>query len=271
MGEPTPEVANRTYKIEIEKHSPILVGYCFHRTIRGQFTSHLVALIAQLNNLGFKIYTTCRGGTYIGQLRNLLLEEAVKSGCKKLLMIDDDIYFRIPSILRLLSFDVPFIGVPYLCRAAIWEQQDGQKMGPMKPAFQINHEFPSPSQIVSFINDARENDTLVEVDYVGTGVFLMDVAAAVKVKDKGWFNHIEDLGDDVAFCKRARQAGFKILVDFSTEVSHVCEYPLSMIDYVRSCASELKQPLNIVEFLDRDPTAPVEQTKTETGSEKTDV
>lgn len=66
-------------------------------------------------------------------------------------------------------------------------------------------------------------DTPFEVGGCGFGCVLMptEAAVAVSLNFKQMFNPMKGVGEDLAFCWRARQSGYKIICDPSIQLGHV--------------------------------------------------
>ena len=64
---------------------------------------------------------------------------------------------------------------------------------------------------------------LSEVEGVGFGCVLVgtDVLMSIASKDWRWFEPLKGFGEDLSFCWRARECGYKILLDPSVKCGHV--------------------------------------------------
>ncbi len=154
-------------------------------------------------------------GTLLPQQRSTLVENAKAADASHLLWIDADMRFPKDGLLRLLAHDTAIVGANYSTRRP-----------PILPTAQHaehGHLFTTP--------DATG---LVEVSHIGMGFLLtrMEVFATLSKpyfalgysrSDDGW------VGEDVFFCRQARQAGFVTFVDqdLSKEVRHLGEVPFA--------------------------------------------
>lgn len=59
----------------------------------------------------------------------------------------------------------------------------------------------------------------MEVDAVGAGCLLVHREVFDSL-GSGWYDTVRGLGEDISFCVKARQAGYKILCDTDIELSH---------------------------------------------------
>lgn len=70
-------------------------------------------------------------------------------------------------------------------------------------------------------NEYPEDD-IFEIEGMGFGCVLMssDVLFDVAAKYKDWFSPLGRVGEDLSFCWRARQCGYKIFADPSIQLGH---------------------------------------------------
>jgi GT2 family glycosyltransferase len=68
--------------------------------------------------------------------------------------------------------------------------------------------------------------TLFECDAIGTGCLLIKADVFKKISKPWFFYGAEDrmIGEDIYFCEKAKEAGFKIWCDPNLEVGHLGEY-----------------------------------------------
>jgi len=164
-----------------------------------------------------------RSSSVLPQLRNMLVKDAIEWGANYLLWIDGDQSFPDDALLRLLSLNLPVVGVNYPRRAA-----------PHYPtAVGLNGELLYTTEAA-----ARAGE-VVPVLSMGFGCCLMDMtifeaihsrALADGKSEIGPLFAMELLGDgtryigeDVYFFRRAREAGVEVYVDqlLSWSIGHV--------------------------------------------------
>lgn len=142
--------------------------------------------------------------------RNILTEGALKDipGLTHLLFIDDDMIFEPGAFDRLLAHDLPIVGG--LCH---------NRRPPYMPIL-----MRSCGDGYAFMYDYdREVDSrgLVEVDATGCAFLLVKREVFEKIGEKPFTQ--EGYGEDVAFCRKAKAAGYTIHVDPTVEIGHVGE------------------------------------------------
>ena len=164
-------------------------------------------------------------GPRIAAARNRLVETFIKGGCDWLLMADTDMVFK-ASDLELL-FDVadpklaPIVGG--LCFAGGFDE-------PVKATLYSFNQPESGLKIVEPIVDYPK-DGICEVDATGAAFLLMhrDALIAIGKQNEGhspWFTEGMQLGnagvgEDIAFCVRARQLGIPIYVHTGAKIGHI--------------------------------------------------
>jgi hypothetical protein len=149
--------------------------------------------------------------TLIPSSRHNLVLQAAAVEAKHLLFVDSDMRFPPDALLRLLSHKQPIVAANYATRRAPVQtvaERDGKRL------------------VL-----APDASGLIEVDWVGTGLMLVDMDV-FKTLPAPWFHlmyHPEESsysGEDVWFCRHARAHGIRVLVDqdLSHQVGHVGEF-----------------------------------------------
>lgn len=154
-------------------------------------------------------------GSLIYTSRNNLAAEAVKHGMDYVFWLDSDMLFPPDTLEKLLDDikkqegDVIMTGM--YCR----------RVAPFHPTVFETLEIVDD---VSTWTDYKEiPDGLFEVQGCGFGCVLAPTSVFVDVQAKfgHMFSPIGDVGEDLSFCWRARQCGWKIICDPSIELGHV--------------------------------------------------
>jgi len=174
-------------------------------------------------------------GTSIHTQRNQIADATLANDSEGLLFIDDDHVFAANAFLRLLDWNLPFVGGFYVT-----------KTDPHFTSCLIEQgRDDSPDRFRSLNIDEILSGGLVDVDVLGMGFTWIrrDVFEAVRLADlpgwlavdpsrtpeqyKSWFEmrmpgmHSDFGTDDIAFCLKARNAGFRPVVDTSLKIPHL--------------------------------------------------
>lgn len=149
----------------------------------------------------------------IARIRNDLVTQALDSGCTHLLMLDTDQVYRDSDLIaKLLLHDLDVVnGLVYrryppfdhLCMK--WDDNE-------KRYYKADDE-------------EVFKKGLVEVDATGTGCVLYKTDVFKKIKQP-WFefnvdDHGKAIGEDINFCKKLKEQGYKLFVDCSVNIGHL--------------------------------------------------
>jgi len=145
----------------------------------------------------------------IDTLRNDIVENALKLGISKLIMLDVDMVYHPKTITSLLGRNLPIVGALSFRR---YPPFDSIMLKLTDTGYQS-------------INDWEDGE-IVEVDATGAACIMYDMSIFKKMPGP-WFKfrkHPEtglSIGEDVGFCQELQAAGYKIFVDTSVPSSHL--------------------------------------------------
>jgi GT2 family glycosyltransferase len=171
--------------------------------------------------------TKYKKSTYIHTARNCFVYDAVDLGANFLMFIDADMSFAPIAFNNLvkhsLELDADVIGGLYVSR---YDETKNiiKEIITDKEGFKVLHDI---EKIPTF-------DKPFEVDGLGTGFMLINMRVFQKL-DPPFFYYPNpkdfglkevpfpknELGDDISFCMKVRQAGMKIYCDPTFELGHV--------------------------------------------------
>lgn len=152
-------------------------------------------------------------GTYIHKARQTLAEELLTAGCDVIVWFDSDMRFPVDTIHRLLSHGKDIVGANYVTRT------------------HTPHFVSISEDGMSRVPTTHESEGLEKVGSIGMGVCLTHASVFEKLphpEENWWFwfdrdQHLQHIGEDVFFCRAAREAGFDVWVDhdLSKQVRHI--------------------------------------------------
>lgn len=158
---------------------------------------------------GFRVfgYPIMASGSGIAQNRNTLVQRALNNeDLTHVLFVDDDQMFPADTIHRLMAHDKDIIGANIVRKES----------NPRTNARDLNG--------VDCVWTSKGSIGIQEVDYVGTGLILIKKEVFETLGMPYFFYDVkEGIGEDVFFCMRAREKGYKVYIDhdLSKEVKHV--------------------------------------------------
>jgi len=182
--------------------------------VHTMFTYDLVNMVANHTlNTNDAISLKISQGTLIANQRAELCLDAMREKCTHVLFIDSDMRFPHDMIERLLQHDLDIVAT-----------NCARRRMPTGPTAQIYKENGERELVYTM----PESTGLQEVGSVGMGVMLIKANVFAKLAEP-WFEtpwrHDKRgyIGEDVFFCKKAREAGFKIWIDHdvSKEIGHI--------------------------------------------------
>jgi hypothetical protein len=152
-------------------------------------------------------------GTLIQNQRADLCLDAMREGCSHILFIDSDMTFPQDMIQRLLARDVDIVAA-----------NCARRRMPTGPTAQNYDENGKRKAVYTM----PESSGLEEIGSVGTGIMLIK-RNVFEGMTEPWFDMPWQtgtrgyMGEDVFFCKKAQELGFKVYIDHdvSKEIGHI--------------------------------------------------
>ena len=153
-------------------------------------------------------------GSLIYNSRNELARQAIKMGADYVMWFDSDMQFQPDTLKRMLSImeanDLDILSGVYY-----------RRVPPYTPVLFEKLEMDS-NQHCEHLSMAKVPDGLFEVEAIGFGCVLMTTSVLLDViaKFRDAFSPIGRVGEDLSFCIRARECGYKIFADSSIQLGH---------------------------------------------------
>lgn len=177
------------------------------------------AAVASLMTLNLPPNTVVElhGFSLVYEARERVCQKALDMGLDWIMMVDSDMVIPSDTVHRLLAHNLPIVSglafkrsPPYQCCAyERVEETDGGW----------------------FLRALREwPEGLMEVAGVGTACILIR-REALEAIPQPWFFPVPGLGEDLAFCDRARKAGIPIRVDTTIKTRHLTTIGVSEEHY----------------------------------------
>ena len=151
------------------------------------------------------------GRLIITQARNLFAEDAMNTGADYILFIDTDQTYPVETLERVLVHDKDICGMLYFMRRL-----------PAEPCMLRAERHDNRVEYKPIKEYPRG---LLEVDGIGMGFTLIKTHVFRKI-EKPWFWIIyPSVTEDIYFCIKAQQAGYKIFVDTTHPIGHLYNPP----------------------------------------------
>lgn len=191
----------------------ILIAIPCMDSVPAQF-AHSLSLLTSYGIDGVEISVRFNLGSLIYSSRNQLAGLALADDADLIMWFDSDMVFNPDTLIRMLK-DIDdgadFVtGVYY------------RRTEPFTPTLFKSLEIDGNNN-AEFENYEDLPDSLFEVAGCGFGCVLMktDIIRHVYKKFGRLFSPIGEVGEDLSFCWRARQCGYKLMCDPSMEFGHV--------------------------------------------------
>lgn len=153
------------------------------------------------------------GEMLVPYARERLAEGAIEMGCDYLFMVDDDMLAPPDLFYRLAAHDKDIIAPLAFTRnpdhkPVIYETVEG-----------FDKTSGNKYGLTRFVMSYPRNQ-LVQCDAVGFGAILIKTSV-LKAMPKPWFFGMEQTGEDITFCLKAKKLGFQIWMDTSVKLGHL--------------------------------------------------
>jgi len=171
------------------------------------FVESLTRLIVRLKDDGVNFEVKIISGTLVYIARDKLASYAIQQNCTHVLWLDSDVVFG-PDLLDDLLFsetDHIVTGIYHTRRAPY-----------------VSTVFKSIDPVIRFERDEYPHSPFT-VAGCGFGCVLMrtQVLRDVMMAHKTCFSPMLHMGEDIAFCKRATDMGYRITADPSVRLGHI--------------------------------------------------
>ena len=189
----------------------LLIGVPTTDYVHAEFMKSLTALERKLIRDGIDMDEKIISGTLVYIARNKIAQYAMNENFTHVLWLDSDMTFGDGIVDDLL-----FCGKDMVCGAFVGRRQT---FAPC--VYEDTHAFP--------MKKVREfGTTPFQVDGCGFALVLTKTEVLRKVKEQfgTCFTPTEDFGEDLAFCDRAKKAGFEIWCEPTVRPGHMAHIPV---------------------------------------------
>lgn len=175
------------------------------------FVKSLMDLSFRLHRDGVAHEIALEAGTLVYLARNRLANKAINEGFDRVLWLDSDMVFQTDIVDAL-----EFCGKPFVCGAF------QSRRPPYSSCVFKDIRLKSLERVKEY--GLRP----FKVDGCGFACVLMktEVLEAVSRKHGKCFTPMEDYGEDLAFCIRAKEQGYEIWCDPTARVGHIAHVPI---------------------------------------------
>lgn len=197
--------------------------------------TRFVASLVSMNRVGAS-RCSFLSNSLVYDARNMLAAEAIDTGADRILWLDSDMSFDVDLMQRLsadMDTGLDFVTGIYFKRKL-----------PTSPCFYKSAEIESASDGVKGRVEAFSDypkDSLFEVEGAGFGAVMVSTQMVKDVYDTYGYPFAPlpgVLGEDLAFCWRARQLGYKLWADSRIKVKHIGSFAIGEEHYKRQASED---------------------------------
>ena len=194
--------------------SKIIIGTPFKESAPDRYITSLVNMVLYTQAAGHEVaFESSYGGLW--NARDRICRSAIRGKYDYMLQIDSDMTFPPEALCAMLDRNVDICTGVYV----------GQETEHKPVLFTSLHKDSADMGAHAKKAGLREllKEDLFEVAGTGAGFLLVreHVLRLMMIHLHEWFRPYEGLGEDVSFCERARELGFKIWADNSFPMGHV--------------------------------------------------
>jgi len=157
-----------------------------------------------------RIGVFCPQSYSIGDSRNLIVEHALEIGYDYIMWVDSDMILPKETILKLMSHNKDIAAGVYSYKLLNNTNAVAKRF--VKDAEDTYEDIT--------LKEIRESERLIGIDAVGFGCVLTKVDIFRNIP-KPWFVYSPEMGEDVYFCRKAQEAGYKVYLDTSIKCGHI--------------------------------------------------
>lgn len=202
--------------------------------IDARFADSLIGLVAHSLRNGLEIVRIATYRDNITFARNKIASLALEENADYLFFLDDDMVFDPDILLKLLEQDKDIVGALTFIRSE-----------PHEPSFyELNSDGDTYNPI--FLWKPKE---VVKCDAVGMAATLIKKSVLEALRDSnqyhkgiyGFYDNLNFSGEDLRFCRKAREAGFEIYCDTGVLVGHLTQKIISFGDFKAMSDNRVKE------------------------------
>lgn len=199
--------------------------------------------LKQLEKMGFTVYRQT-GYSAIDQARNRMMYYALEQyGHDSVLWIDSDVVFNVNDVLKIINHDLPICAGAYPFKNPHTRQMTITMIDDEEIEFGSNKlvEIQCAATGFLFIKKHVYYDIIERYNMPLCNTSFDQPCYPVFKPDNWNINGVDYyLGEDYSFCMRARECGYKIMLDPSIKLGHIGSYVYSWEDVCHGMKPEVK-------------------------------
>ena len=142
--------------------------------------------------------------------RNIIAKYAQENGFDYIMWVDSDMILPKNTLVRLLSHDKDIVAGVYSYKVL-----GNKEVVAKRFQDETREEYDNLT-----IKEIKESSGLIEVDGFGFGCVLTKVSVFKEIPYP-WFIYTHEMGEDIYFCRKAQNEGYKIWLDTDVICGHI--------------------------------------------------
>ena len=142
--------------------------------------------------------------------RNIIAKYAQENGFDYIMWVDSDMILPKNTLVRLLSHDKDIVAGVYSYKVL-----GNKEVVAKRFQDETREEYDNLT-----IKEIKESKGLIEVDRFGFGCVLTKTSVFDKIPYP-WFIYTQEMGEDIFFCRKAQNEGYKLWLDTDVICGHI--------------------------------------------------
>ena len=188
----------------------VMIAIPSKESIKTRTVECLISTIGETFRQGIRLKVTFATGTLVTHVRNKLVEEFLKTPeFTHLFFVDSDMVFNPTWLKRLIDADKDMICGIARTRGDI--------------CYNIYQKDIESSKYRS-LDSVKDINGLMEIDATGMAFMLMKRKVVAMIRE---FNSVGEKSEDILWCEKAKDLGFKIFCDTECKLGHIVDIELT--------------------------------------------
>ena len=195
----------------------VMIGLPIHRPIEFKVFESFVRLINSKRDIEYTF--TMIQNSIIHDAREYVVNKFMESDCSHLMFIDSDMTFHPQSVQYLLRHGKDFVTAKAF-----------KRVYPYQPCFYTKLQVYPKIELESPI---EYGNGLLPIEGCGMSCVLISKSVFEKI-EKPYFFPIPEVGEDLSFCYKVKEAGIKMYCDTTIQFGHVAHVEIVEDDFKKA-------------------------------------
>jgi hypothetical protein len=195
----------------------VMIGVPIHRPIEFRVFESFIRLLNRKTDIQYEF--SMIQNSIVHDAREFIADQFIKSDCSHLMFIDSDMTFHPQSVEYLLRHGKDFVTAKAF-----------KRVYPYQPCFYTKLEVDPEIKLESPI---QYGDGLLPIEGAGMACVLISRKAFEAIA-KPYFFPLANVGEDLTFCYKLKQAGIKMYCDTTIQFGHLAQVEIMETDFQKA-------------------------------------